>query len=98
MKLTGDDLAISVLAMTQAVVLYTTFCPDLDKIYLDSSPEKRHATRYGEGMAGAITLMFGAILSIIDESIKPFLFSLLLAGTLMVVYEHALSQNSPEGS
>ncbi len=96
MKLTGDELAISVLAMTQAVVLYTTFCPDLDEVFADSSPEKRHATRYGEGMAGAITIVFGAVLSIIDESWKPFLFSLLLAAILMGAYEHAMRQNRNE--
>ncbi len=93
MKLTGDELAISVLAMTQAVVLYTTFCPDLDEVYSDSSPKKRHETRYGEMMAGAITVVFGIVLSLIDESLKPFLFSILLAAILMAAYEHALRQN-----
>ncbi len=93
MKLTGDELAITALAMTQAVVLFTTFCPDLDEVYSDSSPEKRHATRYGEGMAAAIAILFGVVLSVIDESLKPLLFSLLLAVVLMLAYEHAMRQN-----
>lgn len=91
MKAQGDELALVMLGMTQAVALYGIFMPGIDKVR-DARPggDTHKDMIVGELGATGVTLSFGIIGSLIAESPLPFLFSVLVATIIVSVYEYTL--------
>jgi len=91
MKSSGDELALVMLGMTQAVALYGIFMPNISDVR-DAHPgdEVHKDMIVGEVGGTGIVITFGVIGSLLAESPLPLIFSVLVASIMLAVYEWSL--------
>lgn len=91
MKAQGDELALVMLGMTQAVALYGIFMPNIADVRDAHVGDETHKDMIvGEIGGSGLVLSFGIIGTIIADSPLPLIFSVLVATLMLAVYEWSL--------
>lgn len=91
MKSSGDELALVMLGMTQAVALYGIFMPNIADVRDATVGDETHKDMIvGEFGGTGLVLSFGIIGTIIAESPLPLIFAVLVASLMVAVYEWSL--------
>lgn len=91
MKTQGDELALVMLGMTQAVALYGIFMPSVSSVRHAQVGDNTHKDMIvGEIGASVIAVSLGIVGSLIGESPLPFIFSVLVASLIIAAYEWSL--------
>lgn len=89
---TNTELAAVGLAVTQGLGVWLAVCPKIDTIYRGDidNDDLRIRVRHGEMIAGGITLVTGAIGTVLLKSPFPFVASAVLIASLVLAYELTL--------